>query len=124
MTAALDRVLDAMQERDIDALVLGREGNARYVSGAARLYIAGERAFAPGCVVVRATRAVHLLSVGDSGIPDEVTLANLYPISWNQATMMAGISAMPGMASVQRIGVDGLTPLFDQLVAAYFADAE
>ncbi len=122
--AALDRVLDEMEARGIDALLLGREGNARYVTGAQRLYLAGERAFAPGCVVVRATRSVHLLSVGDGGIPAEVPRSNLYPISWNPATMMGAIAAMPGMDGVRRIGVDGMTPLFDQLVAGYFAGAE
>jgi Xaa-Pro aminopeptidase len=121
---ALDRVLDEMQARAIDALFLGREGNARYVTGAQRLYLAGERAFAPGCVVVRATRAVHVLSVGDGGIPADVPRSNLYPISWNPATMIGGIAAMPGMDGVSRIGVDGMTPLFDQLIAAYFAGAE
>jgi hypothetical protein len=121
---ALDRVLDEMQTRGIDALLLGREGNARYVTGAQRLYLAGERAFAPGCVVVRTTRAVHLLSVGDAGIPAEVPRSNLYPISWNPATLMGAIAAMPGMDRVSRLGVDGMTPLFEQLIAAYFAGAE
>ena len=43
------RVLEAMAERDVDALILGKEANARYVSGARRLWLAGARAFAPGC---------------------------------------------------------------------------
>jgi Xaa-Pro aminopeptidase len=124
MTPALAQVLDEMQAREIDVLFLGREGNARYVSGAARLYLAGERAFAPGCVVVRATGSVHLLSVGDGGIPADISRANLYPISWNPATMMAGIAAMPGLDRVHRIGVDGLTPLFEALIGAYFEAAE
>jgi creatinase/prolidase-like protein len=121
---ALARVLDEMHARDIDALFLGREGNVRYLTGAARLYLAGERAFAPGCVVVRATGAVHLLSVGDGGIPADVPHANLYPISWNPATMMTGIAAMPGLAGARRIGVDGLTPLFEQLIGSFFAETE
>ena len=45
-----------MEAADIDVLVVGREGNARYVSGAPRLWTAGSRAFGPGCVLVRATR--------------------------------------------------------------------
>ena len=53
------RVLAEMERADIDILVVGREGNARYVSGAPRLWTAGSRAFGPGCVIVRATGAVH-----------------------------------------------------------------
>ena len=52
------RALQEMEAADVDILVLGREANARYVSGAPRLWTAGSRAFGPGCVVVRATGAV------------------------------------------------------------------
>ena len=126
MTVAtgLPRVLDAMQRHDLDVLLLGREPNARFVAGAARLYLAGERPFAPGCVVVRATGAVHLLSVGDVGIPRDIPAERLYSISWNPATLMGAIAAIPGLASARRIGVDGLTPLFAQLVDAYLSAPE
>ena len=45
------RVLAEMEAADIDVLIVGREGNARYVSGAPRLWTAGSRAFGPGCVL-------------------------------------------------------------------------
>ena len=64
-------------------LVLGREGNARYVSGAPRLWTAGSRAFGPGCVLERATGSVYLLSTWDEGIPDDIPHENLYGISFN-----------------------------------------
>ena len=51
------RVLAAMEADDIDLLVLGREANARYVSGAPRLWTAGPAPFGPGCVLVRGTGA-------------------------------------------------------------------
>jgi Xaa-Pro dipeptidase len=119
-----ERVLDEMGRRDVDVLLLGREPNARFVSGAARLFLAGERAFAPGCVVVRSTAAVHLLSVGDAGIPRSVARENLFPISWNPATLAGHIVAMPGVAGARRVGVDGLTPLFEQIVDGCFPGAE
>jgi hypothetical protein len=118
------RTLDAMAAHDVDVLLLGREGNARFVSGAQRLYLAGARAFAPGCIVVRDTRAVHLLSVGDSGIPADIPRANLYPITWNPGALVAHIATLPGVHGARRIGVDGITPLFEQLVGAFFADAQ
>ncbi len=123
-TDGLARVLEAVARDDIDVLLLGRDGNARFVSGAKRLFLACERAFAPGCVVVRATGAVHLLSVGDAGIPPDIPRARLYPITWNPGALMGVIVAMPGVAGARRIGVDGLTPLFDQLIRAFFADAD
>ena len=120
----LERVVAEMERRDVDVLLLGREPSARFVSGAARLFLAGERAFAPGCVVVRATGAVHLLSVGDAGIPAPVRRENLYPISWNPATLAGHIVAMPGGRGARRVGADGLTPLFEQIVDGCFPGAE
>lgn len=105
-----------MAARGVDVLILGREGNARYVSGAQRLFLAGERAFAPGCVVVRATGAVHLLSATDFGVPSEVARDHLYAPSWNPATLVGRVAAIPGVVDAKTIGVDGLTPLFEALL--------
>jgi Xaa-Pro dipeptidase len=113
-----------MARLDVDVLVLGREGNARFVSDATRLWLAGTRPFAPGCVVVRETGAVHLLSVTDFGVPPEIPPDRLYPMSWNPATIMGAVGAIPGVSGAQRIGVDGLTPLFEQLFAAAFPTAQ
>jgi Xaa-Pro aminopeptidase len=120
----LARTLDEMARRHVDALVLGRESNARFVSGATRLWLAGTRPFAPGCVVVRETRAVHLLSVTDFGVPADIPPERLYPISWNPATMMGALAAIPGVSGATRVGVDGLTPLFDQLLGATLPHVE
>ena len=124
MAEGLVRALDEMARQDVDLLVLGREGNARFVSEAARLWLAGTRPFAPGCVVVRETGAVHLMSVTDFGVPAEIPPARLYPMSWNPANIMGAVAAIPGVSGVRRIGVDGLTPLFEQLFSATFPDAQ
>jgi Xaa-Pro dipeptidase len=120
----LGRALDEMARQDVDVLVLGRESNARFVSAATRLWLAGTRPFAPGCVVVRATGAVHLMSVTDFGVPADIPAEQLYPMSWNPMSIMGGVAAIPGVSAARRIGVDGLTPLFDQLFAATFPDAQ
>jgi Xaa-Pro aminopeptidase len=129
IVAGLERVLAAMARDDIDVLLLGREGNVRYVTGACRLYLAGERAFAPGCVVVRATGTVHLLSASDAGIPDLIPRTNLYPITWDPRALLARIADMAGVYRARRVGVDGLTPGFDVLIEralpnAILADGE
>jgi Xaa-Pro aminopeptidase len=119
-----ERVLEEMARRGVDVLLLGREGNARYVSGARRLFLAGERAFAPGCVVVREPAAVHVLSNSDFGIPDSIPHEHLYPTSWNPATTLGRVAAISGVMSAERVGVDGLTPLFDALLADILPGAE
>jgi Xaa-Pro aminopeptidase len=120
----LARTLDEMARRDVDVLVLGREGNARFVSDATRLWLAGTRPFAPGCVVVRDTGAVHLMSVTDFGVPPHIPAARLYPMSWNPANIVSAVAEIPGVAGGQRIGLDGLTPMFEQLFAAAHPSAQ
>ncbi len=124
MTEHLDRVLEEMGERDLDLLLLGREGNARYVSGARRLWLSGTRAFAPGCAVVRETGAVHLLSVTDDGIPADIPPEQLYPISWNPMNLLQPVVGAPGVAGARRVGADGITPLFEQLLTGMLPGAE
>jgi Xaa-Pro aminopeptidase len=119
----LARTLDEMARNDVDVLVLGREGNARFVSEATRLWLAGTRPFAPGCVVVRATGAVHLMSVTDAGVPAAIS-PELYPMSWNPANIVGAVAGFPGVRDAQRIGVDGLTPLFEQLFTATLPNAQ
>lgn len=53
--ARRNRALAQMDAHDLDILVLGRQANIRYVTGAPQLWIAGTRPFGPMCVVVRAT---------------------------------------------------------------------
>jgi len=119
-----DRVLAAMAEADVDALIVGKEANVRYVSGARRLWLAGARAFAPGCVLVRATGAVHLLSTTDDGVPPDIPFENLYPITWNPANLFARLARIPSLSAARRIGVDGLTPLMETLLRATLPHAE
>lgn len=112
-----------MAEAGIDALILGREANARYVSGADRLSLTGTRPFGPGCVVVRATGKVHLLSTTDSGIPSEISHDQLFTLSWNPMTIAGSVAAIPGMAEATTVGVDGMTPMMEQLLGAYLPNA-
>jgi Xaa-Pro dipeptidase len=122
-TEHLERTRSAMEEAGIDALVLGREGNVRFVSGATRLWLAGTRPFAPTCVVVGATGKVHLMSTTDWGIPPEIGHEQLYNMSWNPMTIARRVAAIPGMADARTIGVDGMTPLMDTLLGGVLPNA-
>jgi Xaa-Pro aminopeptidase len=118
------RVLAEMEAADIDLLVVGREANARYVSGAPRLWTAGSRAFGPGCVLVRATGAVHLLSTWDEGIPDDIPHENLYGISFNAENFLRVLRNLDGAATARTVATDALTPGSSRLLPAAFPSAE
>lgn len=124
MNPHLERALDAMADAGVDVLLLGREANARYVTGADRLSVAGSRAFAPGCVVVRDTGAVHMLTISDDGVPDDIPPQRFFPISWNPMNILGAVIAIPGVSGARRVGVDGLTPLFEQLIHGMMPEAE
>ena len=118
------RVLAAMEEADVDFLVVGREGNARYVSGAPRLWTAGSRAFGPGCVFVRETGAVHLLSTWDEGIPEEIPHENLYGITFNAMNFVTVLSKIAGAATAKRVATDSMSGSSANLLPKAFPAAE
>jgi Xaa-Pro aminopeptidase len=59
---------------------------------------------------------VHLLSVGDDGIPGEIPTAHLFPLSWNPINLMLRLAQIPGVADAKVIATDALTPLMDGLL--------
>jgi Xaa-Pro dipeptidase len=122
-TARRARVLAAMEEAGIDVLVVGREGNARYVSGAPRLWMAGSRAFGPGCVLVRSTGAVHLLSTWDEGIPDEIPHENLYGISFNSSNFVTALRRVEGAATARTVATDSMSGSSAHLLPKAFPSA-
>jgi Xaa-Pro aminopeptidase len=119
-----ERALAQMAEYDLDVLVLGRQANVRYVTGAPQLWVAGTRPFGPTCVLVRETGAIHLLSTWDEGIPDDIPHENLYGISWNPVNTIAALQRIEGAATAQRVGTDALSPVFAQLLPTAFPGAE
>ena len=113
-----------MEEEGIDVLVVGREANARYVSGAPRLWMAGSRAFGPGCVLDRATGAVHLLSTWDEGIPEDIPHENLYGISFNGANFVKALRRIDGAATARVVATDSMSLSSSNLLPKAFPSAE
>jgi Xaa-Pro dipeptidase len=113
-----------MEAADIDVLVVGREANARYVSGAPRLWMAGSRAFGPGCVLVRATGSVHLLSTWDEGIPEDIPHENLYGISFNSMNFVKVLQGIEGAATVRTVATDSMTGSSATILPKAFPSAE
>ncbi|BBY40916.1 peptidase M24 [Mycobacterium mantenii] len=118
------RALEQMAAHDLDILVLGRQANVRYVTGAPQLWVAGTRPFGPTCVLVRETGAVHLLSTWDEGVPEDIPHENLYGISWNPMNTMAALQRIDGAATARRVGTDALSPVFAQLLPTAFPNAQ
>ncbi len=112
------RLFAAMEGAGLDVLVLGRPANVQYASGARQLWMSGTRSFAPGCVVVRSTQAVHLLSMYDVGVPAEIPREHLYSMSWDPQKLNDTVAAIPGLAVATRLGTDAMTPMFRSLLGA------
>ena len=113
-----------MEAFDLDVLVLGRQANVRYVTGAPQLWVAGTRPFAPICVVVRATGEIHLNSTWDEGMPEEIDHDHLYGLAWNPMTLIEVLRNIDGAATARRVGTDALSPTFGQLLPIAFPNAE
>jgi Xaa-Pro dipeptidase len=118
------RALAQMEAFDLDVLVLGRQANVRYVTGAPQLWVAGTRPFAPICVVVRATGEIHLNSSWDEGMPEEIDHDHLYGLAWNPMTLIEVLKNIDGAATAGRVGTDALSPTFGQLLPIAFPNAE
>jgi Xaa-Pro dipeptidase len=123
-TGRRERALAQMEKHDLDVLVLGRQANVRYVSGTPQLWVAGTRPFAPTCVIVRKTGAIHLLSTWDEGVPDDIPHENLYGISWNPMNTIANLQRIEGASTAKRVGTDALSPGFAHLLPTAFPNAE
>lgn len=123
-TGRRERALAQMEKHDLDALVLGRQANVRYVSGTPQLWVAGTRPFSPTCVIVRETGAIHLLSTWDEGVPDDIPHENLYGISWNPMNTIANLARIEGASTAKRVGTDALSPGFAQMLPTAFPNAE
>src|ERR1700761_5197317 len=112
-----------MDEHGLDILVLGRQANIRYVTGAPQLWIAGTRPFGPMCVLVRATGDIYLNSTDDEGVPEEIGRDHLYGLAWNPMTLIDVLKKIDGAATARRVGTDAITPTFAELLPEAFPNA-
>jgi Xaa-Pro aminopeptidase len=106
----------------LDAMVLGREANARLVADTRRLYLSGSRAFAPGCVVVG--EEVYVLANSDDAVPGGFPRDHLFGITWNPEKLAVALAAIPGLRDARRIGVDGMTPMMYALLTSVAPNCE
>lgn len=119
-----ERALAQMEAHGLDILVLGRQANIRYVTGAPQLWIAGTRPFGPMCVLVRATGDIYLNSTDDEGVPEEIGHDHLYGLAWNPMTLIDVLKKVDGAESARRVGTDAITPTFAALLPEAFPNAE
>jgi len=118
------RALAQMESFDLDVLVLGRQANVRYVTGAPQLWVAGTRPFAPICVMMRGNGEIHLNSSWDEGMPEEIDHDHLYGLAWNPMTLVDVLKNIDGAATARRVGTDAMSPTFAQLLPLAFPKAE
>jgi hypothetical protein len=118
-----ERALAEMDKHGLDILVLGRQANIRYVTGAPQLWIAGTRPFGPMCVLVRATGDIYLNSTDDEGVPEEIDHDHLYGLAWNPITLIDVLKKVDGAETARRVGTDAITPTFAALLPEAFPNA-
>lgn len=118
------RVLAEMEASDIDILITGREGNARYIAGAPRLWLNGSRPFGPGCIYVRETGDIHLVSTWDEGIPDDIPHEHLHGITFNGQNTLKMLQGVHGADQARTVATDGLMPSSAKLILKAFPAAE
>ena len=119
-----ERVLAQMHAHDLDVLIAGRQANARYLSGAPQLWVAGTRPFGPVALLMRQTGAVHLHSTWDEGMPEDIPHENLYETMWDPRNLIAVLRDIEGAATARRVGTDALSPAFAELLPVAFPNAE
>ena len=119
-----ERALAQMDAHDLDIVVLGRQANIRYVTGAPQLWIAGTRPFGPMCVLVRSTGDIYLNSTDDEGVPEEIGHDHLYGLAWNPMTLIDVLKKIDGAEAALRVGTDAITPTFAALLPDAFPNAE
>ena len=122
--ARRQRALAQMEAHDLDILVLGRQANVRYVTGAPQLWIGGTRPFGPVCVVVGATSEIYLMSTDDEGVPEEIGRDRLYGLAWNPMTLIEVLKNIDGASTALRVGTDAISPTFATLLPMAFPNAE
>ncbi len=119
-----DRVLAAMDDAGVDLLLLGRQGNARYVAGHRPIWRAVVTAWAPFCAL-RADGGVHLLhTTWDDGVPEEIPHENLSGLSWNPRVIVGDIAALPGLGDARRLACDGMSSGLATLLGHLAPEAE
>ena len=119
-----ERAFAQMEAHGLDVLVLGRQANVRYFTGAPQLWVAGTRPFGPICTVVRATGEIYLNSTWDEGIPDDIPHDHLYGLAWNPMTLISVLQNLDGAGTARRVGTDALSPTFAALLPTAFPNAE
>lgn len=118
------RVLEAMAAAEVDLLLLGRQGNARYVAGHRPIWRAVVTPWAP-FAALRADGGVHLLhTTWDDGVPEEIPHEHLSGLSWSPRTIVGDIAAIPGLAEAERLATDGMSSGLATLLGHLAADAE
>ncbi len=118
------RAFEAMNANEIDVLVLGREGNARYATGLQRLPVAVARPFVPAAILVRSTGLAHVLSGWDFVVPPEIPPERWFSTSWDPDEVARAIGEIDGVSSARRVAVDSISPQWTERLSQVSPDSE
>lgn len=124
-----ERARAALASAGFDALVVGRPSNLAYLSGARRVVVRGSRPFAPMAVLLVGSGKLHVQSYSPEADAVFGGGDGSYPQSWDPQNVVVSLGALDELAAARRIGVDGMTPDWEERLrkvapAAALADAE
>ena len=111
--ARYERVRAAMADHRVDVLLLARQANAYYASGARRVQIAGSGGGVPWVVVRAGENAPTVFTTDLDGLPEWIADAGRL-FCWNPTRLVDEISAF----GVRRIAYDVASPRFLALLEA------
>ena len=117
--ARYQRVRAAMAGHRVDVLLLARQANAHYASGARRVQIAGSGGGVPWVIVRAGGDTPTVFTTDPDGLPQWIADAGR-PLCWNPARIVDEISAL----GVRRIAYDVASPRFLALLEAAIPDVQ
>jgi hypothetical protein len=104
----LERLQDAMQREDLDALLLGGEAAGQFAAGHTRIGV-----HMPGWPIpvtaVPVSGVPHVVTADPDGAPS-LPADHVHGMMWNPETLVSELKQWLGDASALRIGIDAMSP--------------
>lgn len=119
------RVRSEMERQGIDALILGRRGNVKYLLGHRVLWRADVTNFSPLCIYVRATDQLYATNqTWSDGVPPEIPLDHITGMTRDPENVIAFLRGIDGLRDATAVAVDGMSNSYAGAVAAVAPHAE
>ena len=117
----LQRMLEAMERHDVNALLLHKDGNIRYATDARSTFTFGRRGFTPA--IVTRDGQIFIVTSAPEGKPQQMPQEHVIPRRWSLDTLVKDIKGSLGLLGRGRIGVDVLNVALSQALQRELPEA-